>query len=283
MKVIVVYNPKSGSARPKASLKRMFTNAGLSVEKWIDVTLDTAEETLRTLKTSPVTVAAIGGDGTIASVATQLAGGKAILAPLPGGTLNHFTKDVGITQDLPEAIKRIPTSRKTKIDYATVNGRVFLNNSSIGIYPVSLQTRKRFEDRLGKWPAAIVASVRAFVRFKLYRVTINGKTFKTPFIFIGNNTYHLEHGAERKTLNGGKLCAYAIASDKRYTVVKLIWAALTKKLHTQEEFIEAHPLKLTIHTKRPQVSVSTDGEVLRLNSPLAYECHPGGLTIIGNS
>lgn len=283
MNITVVYNPKSGSARPKAELEMLFHEANLTADAWIDITSDSAETTIRSLKPSSATVAAIGGDGTIATVATYLAGGSAVLAPLPGGTLNHFTKDAGISQDLSEAIKRISTSKKTNIDYATVNGRVFLNNSSIGIYPVSLQPRKRFEDHLGKWPAAIVASVRAFVRFRLYEVTINDQTFKTPFIFIGNNTYHLEHGGERHTLNGGKLCAYAITSDKRYTVMKLLWAALKKQLHTQEEFVEAHPLKLTIHTKRSKVSVSTDGEVVRLESPLTYECHPGKLTIIGNS
>ena len=283
MNVTVVYNPKSGKARSKTALQRMFTRAGITPEQWLDITNTATPEALDTLKNTKRIVAVIGGDGTIAAVAQHIAGGTALLAPLPGGTLNHFTKDCGIAQNLTEAIANITHSSPTRVDYATVNDRVFLNNSSIGIYPLSLRTRKQFEDTLGKWPAAVIASIRAFLQFRLYTITLNNHTFTTPFVFVGNNTYSLDAAAKRRTLRGGHLCVYAVASNKRRTLVKLFTLALIGRLQSQPELIIAEPQRVVIHTKRSLVSVSTDGEVARISAPLTYTSHPKGLRIIGSS
>lgn len=280
MNVAVVYNPASGSAQPKDVLASYFNDANITVIDWINITEPGVDQKFTALTEKGATIAAIGGDGTIATAVNHISGTKSILAPLPGGTLNHFTKDAGITQDLAQAIKNLPISTPRSVDIAMVNGKIFLNNSSIGIYPVSLETRKHSEDKLGKWPAAIIASVRAFIRFKLYSVTINDKTFQTPFMFIGNNTYHLQRGGVRESLTDGTLCVYAVASNKRRTLFKLIGAAFVYKLRKQPEFIEMHTKAITIHTKRPLVTVSYDGEITKLEAPLHYESRPKALTII---
>lgn len=57
------------------------------------------------------------------------------------GTLNHFTKDLDIPQDVDEALARLRRLKPHTIDIASVNDMMFINNSSIGLYPASLRSR----------------------------------------------------------------------------------------------------------------------------------------------
>lgn len=283
MNIVLAHNPRSGSAKPLNELTTLFNDAGITLDTTIDITSDSATDTIKQRAVQGATIAAIGGDGTLSSVAQHLINTPAIFIPLPGGTLNHFTKDAGITQDLTAAIAAIRTAKPRPVDVAMVNDRVFLNNSSIGIYPSSLRTRKQFEDKLGKWPAAVVGSIRAYLKFELYSVTINEREFKTPFLFIGNNNYNLGAGGVRTSLNGGVLSVYAVTSTSRRGVLKLLFAAVTGYINSQPDLMSFTTKKLTLRTARPSISVSTDGEVERIKTPLTYEILPGKLTIIGNS
>lgn len=280
MNIVLVYNPKSGTALPLNTLREKCSAHGITISQAVDIT-DGFPDNLAPHIQPGAYIAAIGGDGTLNSVAQEIYDSEAVFVPLPGGTLNHFTKDAGIAQDLDEALARLSRATTRQLDICTVNGRVFLNNSSIGIYPTSLRTRERIEDKLGKWPSAVIGVLRALVQFKLYTVTIEGDTFKTPFIFIGNNDYHLDSGGQRDTLTSGKLCAYAIRSPRRSTLVTLFFYALFRRLRDADEFIAHRDTQLTIHTKRPHVSVSADGEVLRLDAPLEYTLLAGKLKILG--
>ena len=80
-------------------------------------------------------VVAGGGDGTVNAVASHLAGSDIALGVLPLGTLNHFAKDARIPLELEAAVRTIATGRRVPMDAAEVNGRLFINNSSIGLYP----------------------------------------------------------------------------------------------------------------------------------------------------
>lgn len=280
MNIVLVYNPKSGTAIPLEELRSKCDTHDITIDHALDIT-DGFPDSLRPHLKPGVLVAAIGGDGTLNSVAQELYTTDAVFVPLPGGTLNHFTKDAGVAQTLDEALAALATVSPRKVDVALVNDKLFLNNSSIGIYPTSLRVRESVETRLGKWPSAIVGVIQALVKFKLYTVTMEGETFRTPFIFIGNNDYHLDNGGQRSSLTSGKLCAYAIRSPRRSTLVTLLLYAILKKLREADEFVIHNDTELSIATKRPKVSVSADGEVLRLNAPLRYKCIAGGLTILG--
>src|SRR6185295_11574216 len=79
---------------------------------------------------------AAGGDGTVNSVAAAAVDGGKILGVLPLGTLNHFARDLKIPSDLEAAANTIVTGHTTTVDVAEVNGRIFVNNSSLGLYPI---------------------------------------------------------------------------------------------------------------------------------------------------
>jgi diacylglycerol kinase family enzyme len=108
-----------------------------------------------------------GGDGSVGTVAGVLAGTGVPLGVLPLGTLNHFAKDLGIPTDLAGAVAVIAAGQTRDVDIAEVNGKPFVNNSSIGLYPHMVIHRDR-QTRLlgiGKPLATLLASLHTLQRF----------------------------------------------------------------------------------------------------------------------
>lgn len=282
--IIVVHNQRSGSALSERQLKALFVKAGFSVTTMIAIS-DSLERDLQAHIKKRSWIAAVGGDGTISAVAGHLAKTDAVLVPIPGGTLNNFTKDLGVEQDIELAIRAANKGSVTAVDIASVNDRYFVNNSSIGIYPQSLKVRERTEDKLGKWPAAVYGIVRALVRFRAYKVTLAGRTIVTPFVFVGNNDYKIDtiDLAGRTKLTGGKLSVYAVRSARRWGLVRLFGSALLGKLNSANELAVHHAAVITIAAsskRRKKISVSRDGEVMTCTLPLRYEMHKGGLRVV---
>src|SRR5205085_3689399 len=104
-----------------------------------------------------------GGDGTQSAIASRLAGTQLVHGVLPLGTLNHFAKDLGIPLQLDEAVRTLAEGRVLEVDVGEVNGRVFINNSSLGLYPEIVRERELQQMRLGKskWRALASASLHA--------------------------------------------------------------------------------------------------------------------------
>jgi diacylglycerol kinase family enzyme len=281
MKITLVYNPRSGSARPLHKLRELFDAHDITISSVVPVKKG-FETKLKTPIENGEYIAVIGGDGTISSVAGLVAHTNATLIPLPGGTLNHFTKDLEIDQDLETAINNVKTATPRRIDIASVNGLFFINNSSIGMYPASLHARKRLEDTFGKWPAAIIGSLRALVRYRTYDVTINNRRLNTPFVFVGNNDYKFDifGPAGRNTLTEGVLSVYVLNSKTRWGLVKVFAHALTGKLNILNDFIAFKTASFTITSRHTRLSVSHDGEVSRVTTPLTYKAEKAQLKIL---
>jgi diacylglycerol kinase family enzyme len=103
-----------------------------------------------------------GGDGSISAAASALVGSNTVLGVLPLGTLNHFARDLGIPADLDDAARLIAAGTQRPVDVGEMNGRIFINNSAIGLYPLMVIDRDLQRSRLGrsKKLAMLVASVR---------------------------------------------------------------------------------------------------------------------------
>lgn len=280
MNIVVVYNPKSGSALSARDLRAKFAHSGIDIDSLIPIN-DTFAKKLTPFIKKQATIAVIGGDGTLSSVAGLLAGTKAVFAPLPGGTLNHFTKDLGVPQNIDEAIAHLAKTKVQTVDVATVNGIVFINNSSVGLYPASLHLRSKLERRIGKWPAALLSGAKAFVRFRTYKVTINGKTYNTPFVFIGNNQYKINKagGPERTAINKGELSLFVAHTTSRVAFVKSMLYAGLGKARQLNEFEARTGSSFTFEMNKKHVSVSRDGEVNHLHTPLKYAIRVKALKI----
>jgi diacylglycerol kinase family enzyme len=290
--VIVIVNGGAGHGHDDQAcedLRAKFRAAGLNAEL---VLAKDGEEMIatarRALEGGAHMVAAGGGDGTINAVASVMVGSGVRFGVLPLGTLNHFAKDLGIPLDLDEAVRNLATGMPREVDVGEVNGRIFLNNSSLGLYPDIVRDREKQQRRLGrgKWPAALWATLAALRRYPFLsmRLTVKGETLarRTPFVFIGNNRYTMQGLAigERDCLDDGLLSLYVAQRPTRLGLLRFALDALRGKLGSERDFDVLEAANFEIDTHRHRVHVATDGEVTVMNPPLRYRVRPGALTVM---
>jgi len=233
-------------------------------------------------------VVAGGGDGTISAVAAALAGSDKTLGVLPLGTLNHFAKDLTIPLEQAAAVDTIVAGYTEDVDVGEVNGRVFINNSSLGIYPHIVANREAQQERLsrGKWAAFLWATVRAFRRFPFLnlRITLEQQQLvrETAFLFIGNNEYEISgfNLGGRACLNAGKLGLYLTHRTGRLGLFRLAFRALLGRLEQAEDFAAYGVTEATIETLHARLLVAIDGEVNWMATPLHYRIRPAALRIL---
>jgi YegS/Rv2252/BmrU family lipid kinase len=231
-------------------------------------------------------VVAGGGDGTINAVASVLAGTDKILGVLPLGTLNHFAKDMQIPLDLESAVRNLLEGRVVKVDVGIVNDRVFINNSSLGLYPHLVHQREKQQRKgLSKWTAFLWAMFIVLRRYPLLRVRleIDGQAFvhRTPFVFIGNNEYNFNFFdiGSRGCLDGGHLSLYIAPFTGRFGLFRLGLRAFFGKLNEATDFTILCTKEIWVDTRR-KVRVATDGEVFVMESPLHYKIQPAALRVL---
>jgi diacylglycerol kinase family enzyme len=205
------------------------------------------------------------------------------------GTLNHFAKDLHIPLDLDAAARVLLDGREARVDVGEVEGRIFLNNSSLGLYPSIVRHREKQQERLGrgKWPAFVWATLTVLKRYPFLNVRLSTDDQRlirrTPFVFVGNNEYQMESfdiGA-RSCIDAGHLSLYVAHRTGRLGLLRLAWRALFGGLRDAEDFDALCTKEVFIETRRPKrLRVATDGEVTVMTTPLHYRVRPGALRVI---
>ena len=230
-----------------------------------------------------------GGDGTISAAASALVGTQTKLGILPLGTLNHFAHDLGIPTDLDEAAQLIARGHIRRVDVGEMNGRIFINNSAIGLYPLMVVDRDLQRRRLGrsKRVAMLVASLRTLIRFNHHRLTLTVNEDRTgrvdtPLLFVGNNEYRTDIGAAgtREKLDGGELCVFVMRKKTRRGMIAASVRALFNRMRPDDLVRLDHVERLQVASHRSQLAVSLDGEVIRAEPPLDYKIRKQALLVI---
>lgn len=287
-KVEVLLNRRSGSANAIASrIVADFRNVGLECElRPIERHVDLPKLARDAASRADTVVVSAGGDGTVNAVAAGVAGTGFSMGVLPAGTLNHFARDLGIPLDLDRAIRVIAERHESAVDTGEVNGHLFVNNSSVGIYPAMVSERELLEKSgLSKWLSLVLASARAFVRFHciVVQLTVNGEsiTRRTPILFVGNNEYRMEGKqiGTRERLDGGTLFVYVAPDLTRAGMFRIALAALYGKVKDVSNYEQFSVTELTVDLHRRVCRVSLDGEVRQIRGPLRYRIRPGSLKV----
>jgi diacylglycerol kinase family enzyme len=288
--VEVIINAGSGASGKEAACERLvelFGASGIEARVWLAKSGDDLLEFARRAAAGEAaTIVAGGGDGTITAVASKLIDTEKTLGILPLGTLNHFAKDLKIPLDLEGAARTIIAAHAVRVDVGEVNGRVFLNNSSLGLYPSIVHQREQ-KQKLGhgKWPALIWAAFSVMRRYPFLdvRLKADGEEFssRTPFVFIGNNEYDMEgfNIGGRNRLDAGQLSLYFSYRTGRVGLLGLGFRALLKRLPKAGDFVAMCTTEVSIKTPRKRIRVSTDGEVTMMQPPLRYRARPGALQV----
>lgn len=172
-----------------------------------------------------------GGDGSINAAAGLAWGARKPLMVVPGGTLNHLARDLGI-ESVADAVEAVTKGKAVEVDVATIAGKTFLNTASFGAYVDLVDARERLESRIGKWPAVVVALTNVLRKGTPVEVVIDGRRRSVWMIFIGNCRYHPEGFAPswRERLDDGKLDVRVVDGTQPYARTRLILAVLTGTL-----------------------------------------------------
>ena len=287
----VIINAGSGSvenANLVAQVREQFSARGIEPDVCTCVEGgDIRHYAEEALKRGCTTVVAGGGDGTVSAVASVVTGTDAALGVLPLGTLNHFAKDLGIPLDLKEAVATIAAGHVVRVDIGEVNGRMFINNSSLGLYPRIVRHREEHQ-RLGrsKWWAFFRGLLTALGRYPFLKVRVSSEgaeiVRKTPFVFIGNNQYEI-HGLSigtRARIDSGKLSVYLTHSAGRLRLLGLALRGLVGRLRDAEDFDTITTPEVLIAARGRSVQVALDGEIVVLDLPLRYRCRRHDLRVI---
>src|SRR4051812_42304621 len=211
-----------------------------------------------------------GGDGTIGAAASALAGSDTRLGILPLGTLNHFARDLGLSTDLDEAAVVLAAGKERRVDVAEMNGRIFINNSAIGLYPLMVIDRDLQRKRLGrsKRLAMIIASIRTLARFNHQRLTLTINDEKerldTPLLFVGNNDYRLDIGApgQRESIEDGTLSVFVMRKKTRRGLIAASIRALFDRTRPDDMVRIDNVQRLRVSSRPSMLPVSLDGEVV---------------------
>jgi len=241
----------------------------------------------RAVKDDYQTIVAGGGDGTVSAVAGVLASSSKTLGVLPLGTLNHFAKDLQLPLDLDGAMETIMAGRTVQVDIGEVNGRTFINNSSLGLYPRIVKEREKQQQLgWGKWPAFVWAAITVLRRYPLLnvRLSLDGKQLarRTPFVFTGNNEYEMEgfNIGRRACLDKGELSLYITHRTGRLGLLRLAVRALLGGLRNERDFTALRTREIWIETRHRRLHVAFDGETTIMVPPLHYRVRPGALRVI---
>lgn len=287
----VIVNAGSGSVECEAIEKQLIElfeeNGAAANIRLASNGAEIIELAKKAIKSDAEIIVAGGGDGTVSAVASELIGTSKILGVLPLGTLNNLSKDLGISQDLAEAVKVIAEKHAREIDVGEVNGRFFVNNSSIGLYPHIVKRREK-QQRLGhgKWRAAFWAALKMLKRSPFFAVKLKNeqgeRIVKTPFVFVGNGEYEMDffNIGRRAEIADGKLSVYFLHRSGRKGLFLLIARTVFGRLRQTNDFEEISVEEITFETRKKKILVAFDGEVETLETPLYYKIHPKALRVI---
>lgn len=288
----VIVNVDSGRGHDESSMARLrdlFASHGLAADIVpVRTGAEVLERAQQAVREKASMVVAAGGDGTVSAVASCLKGSRVALAVLPMGTLNHFAKDLGVPVDLEVAARIIADGHRVAIDLGEVNGRTFINNASLGIYPDIVRDRERRQRRLGygKYWAMLWATLSVLRRspFLRLQLEIDGRIehWRSPFVFVGNNDYVMEgfNIGVRSSIRDGRLSIYMTRRHTRLGLLVLALHALVGRLRQAADFAMTSATVLRIDSRRRRLLVAVDGEVAAMETPLEFRVLRGALTVM---
>ena len=256
----MVVNPGAGSGVGESALQRLAE--ALPRARLVELGEgDDLAQALRDAASGSWGLGVVGGDGSL-NTAAGIAHAEGIpLFAVPGGTLNHFARDVGLGS-VDDAIAALAAGETLAVDVATIDGRPFLNTASFGGYVELVDARKRLEGRLGKWPAMVVALVQVLRRSHPTEVEIDGRYRKLWMIFVGNCTYQ-PHGfapSWRPRLDDGHLDVRLVDAATPGARVRLVAAVLTGRLGRCRMYEELRVDELAVRRLDGDRRLARDGE-----------------------
>jgi diacylglycerol kinase family enzyme len=233
-------------------------------------------------------VAAAGGDGTINAVASALRGRGAALGVVPLGTFNYIARGLGVPEDPERATALLADGGLRRMDAAEVNGRLFLNNASLGAYPRILARREEIYRRWGRsriaanW-SVVDALVEAATPMTVTLSTEDGRRrVRTPLIFVARSAFQLGRFAleGERIVRAGRMAVFVAPEAGRAGMVWRAARLATGALRRGRDFTLLGTDALTVESAASGRLVARDGERERIAGPLRFRMRRGFLRVV---
>lgn len=241
------------------------------------------------LKEGYSTVIAAGGDGTIAGVATALMDTDVVMGVLPMGTFNYFSRGLGLPEAIPDAVGALSTATVQTMHIGDINGRIFLNNASLGIYPAILRERESLYKKWGRnritayW--SVLLGLAGLKRPYQLTITVDGRTFqkKTALAFVANSAYQLDafslEGAE--AVREGELALYLTNATRWGELARHAMNLIRGGATHGREFQLLTGRNITIEAARKRsMLIARDGEKERMTAPFKFTLRKNALNVL---
>lgn len=225
---------------------------------------------------------AIGGDGTISTVARNLIYTDKILAIFPAGSGNGFSNETQFSKNLDELLEKIIAKNSRKIDTFTVNDRLSINVSGTGF---DGKVVKEFEKTSRGFKNYIKVSLKTFFNYKPIKV----KFFDEEYQQYNGRYLMMNIANTRQFGNNAYIAPKASKSDGLVDMVlvkkfPLTYSALfafrmfTKRLKDDEyvTYLPVSEISFKVNTKNWHL----DGEFNKIKSPIHVKVQPASLSIL---
>jgi diacylglycerol kinase family enzyme len=225
-----------------------------------------------------------GGDGSQALVATVAARREIAHVCIPAGTRNHFALDLGLDRDdVVGALDAFTDGVERRIDLASVNDRVFVNNASLGVYAKVVQSEAYRDAKLETWSRMLPDLLGPDAEpIDLEFTAPDGTSVDdAPLVLVSNNPYQLTHlsgAGTRERIDTGTLGIVAARVRSPADVSKLMALELVGQAGRFSGLLSWSVREFEVRSSAP-VEVGLDGEALVLDPPLRFASLPGALRV----
>jgi diacylglycerol kinase family enzyme len=231
---------------------------------------------------------ALGGDGSQSAVANAVAGTGVVMGVLPGGTFNYFARDLVVGDTVDAAVNTLLGGHVRSLDVGAINGRIFLNNASFGLYPQILTRREEIYSRWGRTRIAAYWSVLLALRDMrdpMHMVlTVGGeqRDFYTPLAFAARSAFQLDSmgmdGAQ--AIREGHFVLYMAKGKRPLDLMKTALRLGLGRMARGQDFDLVVADDILIETHRRHRRLAFDGEQARMTGPFQLSMQRAGLSVI---
>jgi diacylglycerol kinase family enzyme len=282
---VLIINPSSGGGKAQR-----FNLPDEAEKRGIEPVLLGPEDNLRELAERAAgdgadVLGVAGGDGSQAVVASVAMAHDVAHVCVPAGTRNHFAVDLGLDRDdVVGALDAFTEGVERRIDLARLNGRVFVNNASLGVYARVVQSDAYRDAKLGTWRQMLPEMLgRDAARIDLQFEGPDASGWcHAALVLVSNNPYQLKPfggAGTRPSLDTGRLGIVAVRIDNARAIAKLLTLRSLGQSRRVRDLLDWSCPKFEVRSRDGSVEVGLDGEACSFVPPLRFMSMPGALRV----
>jgi len=296
MRILAVLNQDGGTLKTTdlgiftEEIKQSFVHAGHQIEINISKGAAIVGDLEKAVSRPDIEcVLAGGGDGTVSAAAHQCWKHKKVLAVLPAGTMNLFARTLKIPLDISEALPALANGVVRKADLASLNGRSFLHQVSLGIQPKVITERKTidYNSRAGKIMASMKALLNTLSTPPSFEVELTidnnaAERKRLSMIAISNNPHSEGHMPYPDTIDAGKMGVYTSPKTDFADNLRMIKDLFVGNWSQSPDLsvTTAGTVTLNFVNHKSSDRIAIDGELVKLEKTMEVKSHPKALKVL---